>query len=396
VSRSVATGGAARPDRLILALFICALTLREPIAGITPLFPTIERHLHSSHAAVGLLVTIPVVCMGLVAPLTPRLAGRHGARATILGCLIVLGLVGVVRAVAPSIVWLVAFTVPLGLAIGLASAAQPVVVRENRAARPGRATAVYSAGIQVGAALTATFAAPLEGLGGGWRTSLLVYSLACLAIAAAWRAFAGRDVARPPAPRRMGPRPPLPRAAWLLAAGFALQGILYNGLSAWLPALYEERGWTASAGGALLGVLNVASLLTSVALSLTIDRRGSRRTYLVGSTLLVAVALLAFISGTALAVPGAILAGIGLSGLFVAMLLLPLDVATTPAQVAPIAARMLGIGFVVSGLAPEAIGAIRDVTGSYVPALWSMVAIAAALLAVSTRMRSSTPRPSSP
>src|SRR5262245_64076604 len=57
-----------RPASILAGLFLVALTLRPQIVGIGPLLPEIQDDLDTTHAVVGLLATIPVLCMGLFAP----------------------------------------------------------------------------------------------------------------------------------------------------------------------------------------------------------------------------------------------------------------------------------------------------------------------------------------
>ena len=47
------------------------------------------------------------------------------------------------------------------------------------------------------------------------------------------------------------------------------------------------------------------------------------------------------------------------------MMTLPLDAADRPEQVAGLVGMMLGIGYCAGALAPLAIGALRDATGSF-------------------------------
>ena len=57
-----------RATATLVALFLAALTLRPQIVGVGPLIPSIQDAFGTSHAVVGLLGTIPVLCMGLFAP----------------------------------------------------------------------------------------------------------------------------------------------------------------------------------------------------------------------------------------------------------------------------------------------------------------------------------------
>src|SRR3954466_13311043 len=72
---------------LLAGLFISAVGLRTQLVGIGPLLPDIQRDLDVSHAAVGLLVTVPLLCMGVFAPFAPVFGTRLGFRVSIAACL---------------------------------------------------------------------------------------------------------------------------------------------------------------------------------------------------------------------------------------------------------------------------------------------------------------------
>ena len=62
--------------------------------------------------------------------------------------------------------------------------------------------------------------------------------------------------------------------------------------------------------------------------------------------------------------------GCGNGAIFPLMMTLPLDAADRPEQVAGVVGMMLGIGYCAGALAPLAIGALRDATGSFDAGLW--------------------------
>ena len=83
-----------RSTATLVALFLAALTLRPQIVGVGPLIPSIQDAFGTSHAVVGLLGTIPVLCMGLFAPVAAYLAAKIGTRRAMT---IGLALIGIVR-----------------------------------------------------------------------------------------------------------------------------------------------------------------------------------------------------------------------------------------------------------------------------------------------------------
>ncbi|MDO8483664.1 MAG: hypothetical protein Q7S35_01825, partial [Candidatus Limnocylindrales bacterium] len=66
---SIAT--ARVPLTVVAGLFLATLALRPQLLAIGPLLPLIRDDLHLSASVAGLLTTIPVLCMGLFAPVGP-------------------------------------------------------------------------------------------------------------------------------------------------------------------------------------------------------------------------------------------------------------------------------------------------------------------------------------
>jgi MFS transporter, CP family, cyanate transporter len=371
---------------LLVALFLSALTLRPQIVGVGPLLPEIQDDLEISHAVAGLLGAIPVLCMGVFAPPAPHFLGWIGSRFAIGAAVGLIGLAGLARAVVPGAVPVILLTFPIGIGIGIAGALMPVAVKERFAHRPAFATGMYTIGITTGAAVSAAAAVPIANAAGGWRSALVVFSAVTLGLGAVWLAQTRRE----PAHERSGARPPrLPfgsLVAWILVAMFALLGIGYYGLNAWLADSYVERGWTESSAGALVAVLNIASIPGGVLIAWLADRRGSRRLFL---TVLAAVQIVAIVGIITVSGAGwlwAILFGITNGGLFVLIMTLPLDVADDPAGVGAAAALMLGAGYSLAALSPLVLGAARDATGSFTTSLWVVVGTAIAFLVLSATL----------
>ena len=377
---------ASRRTGLLLALFLGAVALRPQIVGIGPLLPEIQDDLDMSHAAAGLLGTIPVLCMGAFAPPAPYLSGRAGTRLAIALSLALIGFFGLARAGAPGPVLLILLTLPLGVGIGFAGAIMPVAVKERFPDRPAFSTGVYTTGINVGSALASALAVPLAALTGGWRGALIAFSAVTVGLLALW-VFQTR---REPHHERTEFRPPrLPLrspTAWTLVAVFALLGTGYYGLNAWLPDSYVERGWSEGSAGALLAVLNIAAIPAGFAVSWLADRHGSRRFYLVSGAATQLVCLFGII-----VLPDAAWLWVTVYGavngvMFALVMTLPLDVAATPAGVGAVAGLMLGAGYCLAALAPLVLGVARDATGSFTTALWIIAGTAALLLALCTTL----------
>lgn len=370
---------ASRTVLLLVALFVAALSLRPQVIGVGPLLPRIQADLATPHGVVGLLATIPVLCMGLFAPVAAFASGRFGARRAITACLVAIGVFGLVRAGAPGTATILLATFAIGVPVGVAGALLPVAVKQFFAHRPVAATGVYAAGIQLGATGSALVAVPVAQLTGGWRETLAVFALFGLVLAAAWPLVTRR---RAPRPRRSERPPRLPvrsRVAWLITVIFFLQSVPYYSLNAWMPAHLAEAGWSEAAAGGLLSLTNLMALVATLTIPAIADRHGSRRRYVAGGALLVATGTAGLVLGPGLAVVWTATAGIGLGTLFPIVLTLPLDVSDDPAGAGAVAGLMFGAGYTASALTPSLLGFVRDATESFAASLWLVVAVCGVL-----------------
>jgi CP family cyanate transporter-like MFS transporter len=171
------------------------------------------------------------------------------------------------------------------------------------------------------------------------------------------------------------------RVVWALVVVFALQSIVYYGLVSWMPDSFQERGWSDTTAGALVGVMSVAALPAGLVVPYLADRGGSRRQWL---TLTAGMLLVATIGIAAVPEGGwvwAALAGLGIGASFPMTLTLPLDVAREPAETGAVVGLMLGAGYTITAIGPLALGAVRDLTGSFSTSLWVLVAVAGAFVA---------------
>jgi CP family cyanate transporter-like MFS transporter len=119
------------------------------------------------------------------------------------------------------------------------------------------------------------------------------------------------------------------------------------------------------------------------------DRFGTRRQQLTVAACIAVVGTLGIVltpgepPGSIVAFGAAALLGIGIGAYFPLTLTLPVDVARDASDAASIAALMLLVGYLVSAVAPVLLGLVRDVTGNFDAALWVLVGMAVAMVALS-------------
>lgn len=375
----------ARPDglgRTLLALVLVGLALRTPILVIGPIVGQVQTDLGMSHAVAGLLGTIPVLCMGLLAPFGPVLAASIGPRLGAAACVAFIGTFGLVRAMAPETTSVLVATLGMGAGMALVGPILSMTVRGRTPDHPAAGTGAYVAGMIIGGSIAAAAVVPLSDAFGGWRPAFAVVAAASFISLASWLLMLSPDVggrSRPTLPSLPWRRP----SAWLLGLVFASQSTLFYGAITWLASAYVERGWTIGQAAALIAFFNGIGLLATLSVPIFADRIGSRRTQMTGAAIAAVIGSLGIVlspdagPGSPMALGAAALLALGIGTFFPLALTLPVDIATNAAEAASLSALMLLAGYLISSVAPVALGFLRDATGSFDAVLWALVGIAA-------------------
>src|ERR1700742_1591585 len=115
------------PLLLGASLVLIAFNLRPALASLAPVLPEVMRDRGLSPTGGSLLTTLPVLCLGLFAPLAPRIARAFGSEGAILGLLIVLAIGTALRGLA-GLSALIGGAIIAGAAIGIINVLLPGLV----------------------------------------------------------------------------------------------------------------------------------------------------------------------------------------------------------------------------------------------------------------------------
>lgn len=371
---------------VVVALVLAGLAFRTQALIIGPLVGQVQNELSMSHAVAGLLGTIPVLCMGLLAPLGPVLAVSIGPKLAVAACISLVAVFDIARGLLPDSTTVLLATVGIGIGMALVGPILPMVVRARLPHHPAAGTGAYVIGFVIGGTITAAVAVPVADALGGWRGSFTVISAAAITSLVAWLVLMPRDEGHvrsaPTRPRLPWRRP----AAWLLGAIFGSQSVLFYGCITWLGSVYRERGWGEAEAGGLIALMTGIGLVSTLAVPLLADRVGTRRTQLTFAALL-SVAGTAIVAltpgeqpGSVVALAAASLLGLGIGAYFPLALTLPVDVASDGADAAAISAFMLLIGYALAATSPVVLGLVRDATGGFDAVVWILVAVSLTML----------------
>jgi MFS transporter, CP family, cyanate transporter len=366
---------------VVTSLVLVAANLRTLVASLPPLAQTISADLGLSSAWLGVLTTLPVLCMGLLAPAANQVGRRVGA-ASAVGGGITLVLVGlVVRGMGGGQVWsLYAGTVIAGAGIALAGTLLPGVVKAVFPShRSGLGTGLTMVAMMGLAAVASAAAVPLADALGHWSSSLLAWvPLAALAVLT-WIPMA-RAVKRRTlpdvAPADVSHALPWGSiTAWLLAVFLACQSWQFYSSLAWLAPTYESAGWSARHAGLLMAVFTGAQLVSGLAAPALLDHVHDARVLLVAATLLGGCGELGvWLAPELLPWGWALLLGTGQGACFALGLALLVRYAVTPRDSARLTAMAFLVSYTAASFGPATMGAVEDVTGSFA-ALWALLAL---------------------
>lgn len=381
----VSPNGASTGRRLLTlaGLLLVALNLRPALTSVSPVLSRIGDSLGLGSVGQGILTTMPVLCLGLAAPLAPRMARRLGPERAVLAVLLVLAAAMFARPYAGSIGLFIG-TALAGGCIGVLGVLLPGLVKRDFPERVSVLTGLYTMALCLGAAVAAGATEPLRLTFGAWQPALAFWLTPAVIAAIAWYLQLHRraePAGRSRTPTRLH-RDPL---AWQVTAFMGLQSSLAYTVFGWLPTILADRGMTPVAAGLALSVSILIQLASAIAAPAIGARMRDQRTVLTGVMLLtlagLAGCLYAPLAGIWLWV---VVLGLGQGGTFsMALTLLALR-APNAETAAELSGMAQGVGYVVAALGPLAVGLIHDLAGGWEPigvllGLIGLAAIAAGL-----------------
>jgi MFS transporter, CP family, cyanate transporter len=364
---------------LLLALIVAAINLRPGITSLAPLIERIASELALSRSLISLTTALPVLCMGLLAPLAPRLAVRWGLERTIGLCMGLIALALLLRLIGHFSPLLIGSAMLLGVAIAVAGPLLSGFIKRHFIGRMGSVVGWYSLSMAIGGAGGAVLTAPLtQWLADDWAWGLGFWALPALLGAALWLALPNRCEVEEVGTRPAGLPWREPRA-WLISGFFALQAGLFYALATWAVARYHEAGLSLMFSNSLFSLSMLAGLPGSFLMPWLAQHLINRYLLLLGCGLLSALSL-GMITFAPTVVPQvwAVTIGLGLGGSFALSLVLPLYEAGSPLAVSRWTSMMLFVGYSMACLTPVLTGLARDLAGHY--QLPFMVLTALALL----------------
>jgi MFS transporter, CP family, cyanate transporter len=370
---------AAPSPLLLVGVVLMAANMRPLATSVGPVIHQIDAGMRLSGAAAGLLLTIPVLCFGVIAPLAPPLQRRLGIARTValILCAVIAGLL--VR-VSGGVVLLFAGTALAAAGAACGNVLLPVVVRRSFAAHVGRVSAAYTTALVGTAAVAAAVTVPLAHvIGRGWRGGLAIWSAPAIVALIVWlpqlrgsAAAPARDDGRHARMRDITHH----RLTWQLTLFFATQSWGFYATLAWLPSIFESHGIGSTNAGLLLGLSGIMAVPAALAVPSVATRLRNQIRLAVALTAITLVGygglLLAPSSAPAL---WALLIGLGQGACFPLALTMIVLRSGSARITAGLSTHVQCVGYLLAAAGPFVIGALHDASGSWTVSLLVLIAI---------------------
>ncbi|WLH52978.1 CynX/NimT family MFS transporter [Pseudomonas tolaasii] len=360
----------SRPWLLILGLVLVAMNLRPALSSLSPLLNDVSASLGLSAAKAGLLTTLPVMCLGLFAPLAPILARRFGAERVVLGILLTLA-GGIILRSSFGEAGLFVGSLIAGASIGIIGVLLPGIVKRDFAKQAGTMTGVYTMALCLGAALAAGATVPLShAFGDSWNIGLGFWIVPAVVAALFWLPQVGQ---------KQGAHQVAYKVKGLLHDPLAWQVTLYMGLQSslayivfgWVPSILISRGLSATEAGLLLSGSIIVQLLSALTAPWLATRGKDQRLAIVVVMLLTLGGLFGCLFAPLDGLWGwAILLGLGQGGTFSLALTLIVLRSRDSHVAANLSGMAQGIGYTLASMGPLAVGVLHDWTGGWGATGW--------------------------
>lgn len=360
--------------------------MRTPIASVPPLLADIRSDVGLSGTGADLMVTLPVLCFGLGAPLTPALVRRFGEPGALAGC-VALVAIGCAMRLYGNAGLLLLSTIVVSLPIAVAGAFLPGAVKRISPRRAGGLMGVYTTLMLVGAAIASAAAVPIAQHEGSVRVALAVWALPALAGAGLLAACRGRAPRTADAVAAGAPLAPRwiwrDRVAWEVTGFLACDCCAFYSVLAWLPTVERAHGASATSAGIALSVFGLAQIPAALVVPMVAERCRAQRGLATAVTLAACIGVAGLVaSPTEPMLLWAVALGLGQGGAFGLALALVVLRARDHSSATELSSMAQTVGYALAAAGPFAVGAIHQASGTWTVSLAALGVVLAGQLVV--------------
>jgi len=373
------------PVLLGASLVLIAFNLRPALASLAPVLPEVMQDRGLSPTGGSLLTTLPVLCLGLFAPLAPRLARSLGSERAIFWLLIVLALGTALRGLG-ALPALIGGAIIAGAAIGIINVLLPGLVKRDFPRHAALMTGLYTMALCGGAAAAEGATQPLKVLlGDSWAASLAIWTLPVVVVILLWLPQLPqrvRQTSRPPTHHISLWRDAL---AWQVTLFMGLQSALAYCTFGWLVPILRDRGLDPVTAGLVVSISVLCQVVASLlAPSIATWGRDQRLCNVLAMVVTLIGLLGLLFTSLSWIWPWAILLGVG-QGSSIAIALTIIVLRSRDAHVAAQLSSMAqSVGYTLAACGPLLVGPLHSLSGDWraVGVMFVLLSIGAAIAGI--------------
>ena len=388
---------------LMLALLITtAVCLRAPITSVGAILYCIVEDLNLSNTLAGSIGTIPLIVMAVFSPVVTKVSESRGmCKGMFYG--MALMIVGILLRSFGGVSGLLVGTIIIAMGITFGNVLVPVIIKIFFPNNVGSMTGLYTTIMSAFSGIAAGVSVPIAvGLGLGWKWMFCIWAAAsfvCLCVIAACikknpeeqlmlaqnaaqsssyapdkesasSQLAGNGQKNMECPSRevenVNTKKPMYKSvmAWALAIMFAGQSLVFFTLTAWLPTIITDRGFSAEEAGMIAMIFMVAGIPANFGVPIIASKfkHMGRLAAVIAGVGTLGLVILLFANNMVMFVLATVLIQLGIGGVFSLNLALYGLKTSDGAKATEVSAFAQSVGYILAAIGPFAAGVLYDAT----------------------------------
>lgn len=382
---------------LMLALLITtAVCLRAPITSVGAILYCIVEDLNLSNTLAGSIGTIPLIVMAVFSPVVTKVSESRGmCKGMFYG--MALMIVGILLRSFGGVSGLLVGTIIIAMGITFGNVLVPVIIKIFFPNNVGSMTGLYTTIMSAFSGIAAGVSVPIAvGLGLGWRWMFCIWAAAsfvCLCVIAACikknpeeqlmlaqnaaqsSSYAQDEESENYQLAQNGQnaemetktaKKPMYKSvmAWALAIMFAGQSLVFFTLTAWLPTIITDRGFSAEEAGMIAMIFMVAGIPANFGVPIIASKfkHMGRLAAVIAGVGTLGLVILLFANNMVMFVLAAVLIQLGIGGVFSLNLALYGLKTSDGAKATEVSAFAQSVGYILAAIGPFAAGVLYDAT----------------------------------
>lgn len=371
---------------LFIGIILVGANLRSPLTSVGSLISLIRDDLAISNTVAGTITTLPLLAFAFLSPFAPKISKRLGMERTIFLSLIVL-LIGIIVRSLFGLSFLFIGTILIGLAIAFGNVLIPGFIKINFPFRVGIVMGFYAVSMNIFGALGSGLSVPLSSIGNlGWQGALAVVAIPVTIAILFWLPQL-KKTADPVTTSRATEekstniwRSPL---AWSITLFMGFQSLIFYTLITWLPEILHLHGYTPSAAGWMLFLMQFALIPITFIIPVVAERMKNQKLIsgLTGAFFIIGI--VGVLSGVEILIPLAVIM-IGMaSGSAFSLCMMFFSLRTTDGQqAAEMSGMAQSVGYLLAAIGPTLFGALHDLSNGWTVPLLMLIVLACVIFVV--------------